>query len=74
MIKNPFIARVSEIRELFEAGDRNCVHVEFDLKDSGLRYQPGDHLAIWPINPDSEVERLMKLLGLWKKKDTVVEL
>ncbi|KAG0142232.1 hypothetical protein CROQUDRAFT_109973 [Cronartium quercuum f. sp. fusiforme G11] len=72
--KNPFIARVSETKELFAAGDRNCVHVEFDLKNSGLRYQPGDHLAVWPINPDSEVERLMKLLGLWKKKDTVVEL
>ncbi|EGG07344.1 uncharacterized protein MELLADRAFT_77606 [Melampsora larici-populina 98AG31] len=72
--KNPYIAPVSETKELFIAGDRNCVHVEFDLKGSGLRYQPGDHLAVWPVNPDSEVERLMKLLGLWKKRETVVDL
>lgn len=72
--KNPCPARVIKTRELFEAGDRNCIHMEFEIKDTGIRYQTGDHLAVWPVNPDSEVVRLMKILGLWEKRATAVEI
>lgn len=72
--KDPCPAKVINAQELFDAGDRNCVHMEFEIKDTGIRYQTGDHLAVWPINPDSEVTRLMKLLGLWDKRETAVEI
>ncbi|EFP83061.1 NADPH-ferrihemoprotein reductase [Puccinia graminis f. sp. tritici CRL 75-36-700-3] len=72
--KNPCPARVANARELFAAGDRNCVHMEFEIQGTGIRYQTGDHLAVWPVNPDSEVARLMKLLGLWEKRATAVEI
>lgn len=72
--KNPCPARVANAKELFAAGDRNCVHMEFEIQGTGIRYQAGDHLAVWPVNPDSEVTRLMKLLGLWEKRATAVEI
>lgn len=43
---------------------RECFHVEFDLaEEPELRYKTGDHLAIWPTNPEVEVERLLSMLG-----------
>lgn len=47
--------------------------MEFGIADTGIRYQTGDHLGVWPLNPDSEVARLLKVLGLEEKKDTVIE-
>jgi hypothetical protein len=38
--------------------------MEFDLSGApSLRYRCGDHLAVWPINPDQEVDRLATGLG-----------
>ncbi|GAA5969550.1 hypothetical protein JCM3765_002663 [Sporobolomyces pararoseus] len=71
--KNPFPAPIVEAKELFEDGDRNCVHTEFDLTDSGIRYQTGDHLGLWPLNPDSEVERFLAVLGLTDKRDKPID-
>lgn len=67
--KNPFPAHLVSSRELFQDGDRNCVFAEFDITDSGLRYQTGDHVGIWPLNPDAEVERFLRVLGLESKRD-----
>lgn len=42
----------------------NCLHMELDLTDQPeLRYKTGDHLAVWPVNPEMEVNRLLKILG-----------
>ena len=51
--------------ELFKVtGDRNCLHLEIDLSTaSSLKYKTGDHLAIWPSNPNEEVLHLVKYLG-----------
>ena len=32
------------------AGDKDTVRVEIELGDSGLRYEPGDALGIYPRN------------------------
>lgn len=37
-----------------------------------MSYCTGDHVAIWPINNDVEIERLANVLGLKDKLDTVV--
>ncbi|WWC59241.1 uncharacterized protein I303_101791 [Kwoniella dejecticola CBS 10117] len=64
-IKNPYPAPVLASKELFAvSGDRNCVHIEFDLTGSGMTYQHGDHVGIWPSNPDVEVDRMLSVLGL----------
>lgn len=52
---NPFIVPIAASRELFCVEDRNCLHIEVDLSKSGLTYQTGDHIAIWPMNPSGEV-------------------
>ncbi|KAG1776177.1 hypothetical protein EV702DRAFT_971934 [Suillus placidus] len=71
--KNPYASPVKLSRELFQVGgDRNCVHVELDIEGSGITYQHGDHVGVWPLNPDVEVDRLLCALGLYSKKDTVI--
>ncbi|TFK40696.1 hypothetical protein BDQ12DRAFT_697373 [Crucibulum laeve] len=71
--KNPFPAPISHARELFEdTKDRNCVHIELNTEGSGITYQHGDHVGVWPSNPDVEVNRLLCALGLTGKKDTVI--
>jgi len=71
--KNPYAAPISASRELFHlAGDRNCVHIEFSIEGSGITYQHGDHVGVWPSNPEVEVNRLLCALGLWDKRDRVI--
>ncbi|KAH8104496.1 cytochrome P450 oxidoreductase [Cristinia sonorae] len=73
--KNPFPATVSTARELFAVdADRNCVHVELSIEGSGMTYQHGDHVGVWPSNAEVEVERLLCALGLHDKKDTVINI
>ena len=60
---------ITQSRELFTSSSRNCLHVELDTSDAlELTYKTGDHLAIWPINPDQEVDRLVAILGLSEKR------
>ena len=71
--KNPFPAPITVARELFDVdAERNCVHMELNIEGSGINYQHGDHVGIWPSNPDVEVDRLLCALGLYDKKDTVI--
>ena len=71
--KNPFPAPITAARELFSLdGERNCVHMEVNIEGSGIAYQHGDHVGIWPQNSDLEVQRLLCALGLHAKQDTVI--
>ncbi|KAM0755074.1 Fe-S dehydrogenase [Meredithblackwellia eburnea MCA 4105] len=72
--KNPYAAPLLETRELFEDGERNCVFAEFGIEGSGIRYQTGDHVGVWPLNPDAEVERFLRVLGLDGKRDQVIDI
>ena len=71
---NPFIAPIVASREIFTSKERNCLHMEVSLKGSGLTYQTGDHLAIWPTNADREVDRLFRTLGMEHKRKTVIKI
>lgn len=70
--KNPYLAPMKVNRELHKAGDRSCMHVEFDLEGSKMRYEAGDHLAVYPVNDSDLVERLGKLCNA--NLDTVFSL
>jgi NADPH-ferrihemoprotein reductase len=48
------------------------VHLELGIEGSGITYQHGDHVGVWPSNPELEVKRLLCVLGLWHKRDTVI--
>ncbi|KAI0785222.1 cytochrome P450 oxidoreductase [Abortiporus biennis] len=73
--KNPYPAPISHARELFSLdADRNCVHVELNIEGSGITYQHGDHVGVWPSNAEVEVDRLLCALGLYEKKDTVISI
>ncbi|GME27215.1 NADPh-cytochrome p450 reductase [Neofusicoccum parvum] len=69
---NPYIAPIAESREIFTAGERNCLHLEVDISGSNLTYTTGDHIAVWPTNPGKEVDRFLQILGLGSKRDTVI--
>ncbi|CAH0720869.1 unnamed protein product, partial [Brenthis ino] len=60
-VKNPFLAEIKVNRELFKGGDRSCLHIELDISGSNMRYEAGDHVAVYPINNKDLVERLGKL-------------
>ncbi|NEG64022.1 NADPH-dependent assimilatory sulfite reductase flavoprotein subunit [Pantoea agglomerans] len=51
--------------------DKDVRHIEIDLGDSGLRYQPGDALGIWYENDAALVSELLELV--WLKGDEPVE-
>jgi sulfite reductase (NADPH) flavoprotein alpha-component len=61
--KNPFAALVLASRNLNgEGSEKQVHHVEFSLGDSGLVYEAGDALGVWPQNcPDLVAEILSKL-------------
>lgn len=62
---------VKSTHNLFRAGNRDCIHMELDLTDhAALHYKTGDHLAVWPINPSEEVERLLSVLGRTTRRNT----
>ena len=69
---NPYIAPIAESRELFTVKDRNCLHMEIDVKGSNLTYTTGDHIAVWPTNAGLEVDRFVKVFGLEDKRHTVI--
>ncbi|CNK66924.1 NADPH-dependent assimilatory sulfite reductase flavoprotein subunit [Yersinia aldovae] len=50
--------------------EKDVRHIEIDLGDSGLRYQPGDALGVWFDNDLALVEELLALL--WLKGDEPV--
>ncbi|KAF9396604.1 NADPH-cytochrome P450 reductase [Podila verticillata] len=71
--KNPYAAPISVSRELFAASaGRHCLHMEVDVAGSGITYQAGDHVAVWPVNADHEVSKLAAVLNLSDKLDTVI--
>lgn len=60
--KNPFLANIKVNRELYKSTSRQCMHLEFDIEGSKMRYDAGDHLALYPVNNTELVVKLGKLL------------
>lgn len=69
---NPFIAPIKASKELFTVKGRNCLHVELDVSGSKISYTTGDHVAVWPTNPDNQVDRFLRILGHDQDRDRVI--
>ncbi|KAF4791042.1 NADPH--cytochrome P450 reductase [Turdus rufiventris] len=70
--KNPFLAQVTENRKLNEGGERHLMHLVLDISNSKIRYESGDHVAVYPANDSSLVNQIGEILGT--DLDTVMSL
>jgi len=63
--EQPFAAEVLANQRLTGRGsDRDVRHVELSLAGSGLDYEPGDALGVWPVNAPSLVDEILARTGL----------
>ena len=63
--ENPWAAKVLESIQLNGRGsDKETYHIELDLAGSGLRYAPGDALAVVPLNHEPLVAEVLRAARL----------
>jgi sulfite reductase (NADPH) flavoprotein alpha-component len=63
--KNPFPARLSVARALTAPGSgKETLHFEVSIAGSGLAYEVGDSLGVFPSNAPAEVEAVLAAAGL----------
>ena len=68
----PFSAELLANQRITARGSAKDVrHVELSLEGSGLHYEPGDALGLWPVNPPALVEAILRTGEL--DGDAVVE-
>ena len=61
--ERPFNAEVLVNQRISAAGSSKDVrHIELSLRDSGLSYEPGDALGVWPSNPPALVDAVVTAL------------
>ncbi|HZA13960.1 MAG TPA: assimilatory sulfite reductase (NADPH) flavoprotein subunit [Myxococcaceae bacterium] len=67
----PYLAEVLANQRITGRGALKDVrHLELSLGDSGLAYEPGDSVGVWPRNPPEVVEEMLATLRL--NRDQVV--
>ncbi|UXI67854.1 assimilatory sulfite reductase (NADPH) flavoprotein subunit [Tahibacter amnicola] len=58
--EKPFAAELIKNQRVTGRGsDKDIRHVELSLEGSGLRYEPGDALGLWPRNPAALVDAVL---------------
>jgi sulfite reductase (NADPH) flavoprotein alpha-component len=61
----PFEAEILANQRITGRGALKDVrHIELSLGDSGLSYEPGDSLGVWPVNPPELVTAFLEVLKL----------
>jgi sulfite reductase (NADPH) flavoprotein alpha-component len=62
---NPYFASVSLNTDLNGEGSaKETRHIEIELGDSGLSYEPGDALGVYPLNNQTYVDDLLEALSM----------
>lgn len=73
-LKNPCVAEVSENILLNGKGSaKETIHVEISLENTGLSYEPGDALAVIPLNHEDVVADLIKTSKLVGSEEVEVK-
>ncbi len=62
--KNPFPARLKTNRRLtLDGSNKDTRHYEIDLSESGLVYEVGDSLGVFPSNDPALIQEILNQLG-----------
>ena len=70
--KNPFPAKLRTNRKLTAEGSaKDTRHFEIDLAGSGVAYEVGDSLGVFPTNNPALVQELLSLLGFSGEESVV---
>lgn len=71
---NPYTAEILDVISITARGSsKPTFHVEIDLEDSGIQYQPGDALGVWPVNQSTLVNETLSLLSFTGEELVTVE-
>ena len=63
--ERPFSAEVLANQRISASGSAKDIrHIELSLRDSGLSYEPGDSLGVWPSNPPQLVAAILDVTRL----------
>ena len=70
----PFAAEVLRLQKItgLESA-KDVYHVELSLAGSGIRYDPGDALGVWPLNSPETVTAVLDTLGLTAAEQVEVD-
>ncbi|BCU77216.1 flavodoxin domain-containing protein [Luteolibacter sp. LG18] len=60
--KNPFPSAILQNFNLNGAGEKETHHIAFSLDGSGLEYEVGDALGVYPRNPEPVVDEILASL------------
>jgi len=64
-VKNPYMAPIKVNKNIHNEGsDRHCMHIEVDIEGSRIRYDAGDHVAVYPLNDTILVNKIGSLLDI----------
>lgn len=62
-IEVPVVANQELLQEVIP-GSRSTRYIVFDLSNTELQYETGDHVAVYPCNPSQLVNRLCERIGV----------
>ncbi len=72
--KHPFPAELTERVLLNGKGSaKETLHVELSLEGSGLAYEPGDSLAVLPVNAPDVIKDILQTTGLTGNEEVEVK-
>ena len=61
---NPFLGTLTTRRKLSKQGSaKETMHYEISLEGSGIQYQTGDCIGVYPTNNIAEVNEILKIAG-----------
>merc|ERR1712013_331491 len=64
-VKNPYMAPIKVNKNIHNEGSgRHCLHIEVDIEGSRIRYDAGDHIAVYPTNNLELVDKLASILDI----------